>query len=58
MLAAKLSLFRRIFTPTVAGTVLLLMPVTLSGIILRKLTDVPADASPAAAPVTTAVTLA
>ncbi len=57
VLAAKLSLFRRIFTPTVAGTVLLLIPVTLSGIILRKLTDVPADASPAAAPVTAAVTL-
>ncbi len=57
VLAAKLSLFRRIFTPTVAGTVLLLIPVTLSGIILRKLTDVPADAVPAAAPVTAAVTL-
>ena len=57
VLAAKLSLFRRIFTPTVAGTVLLLIPVTLSGIILRKLTDVPADAAPAAAPVTAAVTL-
>ncbi len=57
VLAAKLSLFRRIFTPTVAGTVLLLIPVTLSGIILRKLTDVPPDAAPAAAPVTAAVTL-
>ena len=57
VLAAKLSSFRRIFTPTVAGTVLLLIPVTLSGIILRKLTDVPADAAPAAAPVTAAVTL-
>ena len=56
VLAAKLSLFRKIFTPTVAGTVLLLIPITLSAIILRKLTDVPADAAPAAAPVTAAVT--
>ena len=58
MLAAKLSLFRRIFTPTVAGTVLMLIPVTLSAIIVRKLTEVPADAAPAAAPVTAAITLA
>ena len=29
ILAAKLSLFRKIFTPTVAGTVLMLIPVTL-----------------------------
>ncbi len=57
LLAAKLSLLRKIFTPTVAGTVLMLIPITLSGIILRKLTDVPADASPLAAPVTAAVTL-
>ena len=58
VLAAKLSLFRKIFTPTVAGTVLMLIPVTLAPIILRKLDDVPADAGPAAAPVTAAVTLA
>ena len=57
VLAAKLSLLRKIFTPTVAGTVLMLIPVTLSAIILRKLTDVPADAAPTAAPVTAAVTL-
>ena len=57
LLAAKLSLFRKIFTPTVAGTVLMLIPISLSALILRKLTDVPADASPLAAPVTAAVTL-
>ena len=57
LLAAKLSLFRRIFTPTVAGTVLILIPITVSPIILRKLADVPTDAAPAAAPVTAAVTL-
>ena len=57
VLAAKLSLFRRIFTPTVAGTVLMLIPVMVSPIIVRKLTEVPADAAPLAAPVTAAVTL-
>ena len=57
LLAAKLSLFRKIFTPTVAGTVLILIPISLSALILRKLTDVPADAAPLAAPVTAAVTL-
>ena len=57
LLSAKLSLFRKIFTPTVAGTVLILIPISLSALILRKLSDVPADASPLAAPVTAAVTL-
>ena len=56
--ALKLSLFRKIFTPTVAGTVLMLIPVTLAPIIFRKLTDVPADAAPSAAPVTAGLTLA
>ena len=58
ILATKLSLFRKIFTPTVAGTVLMLIPVTLGPIIFRKLNDVPADAATSAAPVTAGVTLA
>lgn len=58
VLAAKLSLFRKIFTPTVAGTVLMLIPITLAPIIVRRLTDVPAEAVSAAAPVTAGVTLA
>ena len=58
LLAAKLSLFRKIFTPTVAGTVLMLIPITVAPVILRKLTDVPVEAAPAAAPVTAGVTLA
>ena len=57
VLAARMSLLRRVFTPTVAGTVLMLIPVTISPIILRKLADVPETASPAAAPVTACVTL-
>ncbi len=56
-LATKLSLLRRVFTPTLAGTVLMLIPVTIAPLILGKLTDVPEGASPAAAPVTAVVTL-
>ena len=56
-LAARLSALRRIFTPTVAGTVLILIPVTLTPVILDKLADVPEGASAAAAPVTAVVTL-
>ncbi len=37
-LATKLSLFRRIFTPTLAGTVLMLIPITIGPLILGKLT--------------------
>ena len=57
-LAAKLSILRRIFTPAVAGTVLMLIPVSVAPVIIGRLTDVPDAASPAAAPVTAAVTLA
>ena len=56
-LAARMALLRRIFTPAVAGTVLMLIPVTLGPVILRKLAEVPEGASPAAAPVTALVTL-
>lgn len=56
-LAHKLSLFRRIFTPVVAGTVLMLIPVTIGPLVLGKMTDVPAGVTPAAAPVTAGVTV-
>ena len=57
VLAGRMALLRRIFTPTVAGTVLILIPVTLAPMIVRKLAEVPVDASPAAGPVTALVTL-
>lgn len=56
-LAARMSLLRRIFTPTVAGTVLMLIPVTIGPLIIRKLNDVPEGASAAAAPVVAGLTL-
>ena len=46
-LSARLSLFRRILTPTVAGTVIMLIPVTVMPIIFGLLKEVPAG-SPAA----------
>ena len=57
VLAARLSTLRRIFTPTVAGTVLMLIPVSLAPVILGKLADVPEGAPSVAAPVTVSVTL-
>ncbi len=57
-LAARLSLLRRIFTPAVSGTVIMLIPVTVMPLVLDSLKDVPDGASPVAAPATAVVTLA
>ena len=56
-LATRLSLLRRILTPTVCGTVIMLIPVTLMPIMFGMLTDVPAGTAPAAAPASTLMTL-
>ena len=48
-LAAKLSLLRRVITPVVAGTVIMLIAVTVMPVIFGLLTDVP-EGTPAAAP--------
>ena len=58
VLGAKMALLRRVFTPTVAGTVLMLIPVSLAPIVFKKMEDVPAGASESAASVTALVTLA
>ena len=57
-LAARLSLLRRIFTPVVAGTVIMLIAATVMPIVFDSLTDVPDGTSRAAAPVASAATLA
>ena len=57
-LGARMAALRRVFTPTVAGTVLMLIPVSLAPIVFNKLTDVPAGTPDVAAPVTALVTLA
>ena len=48
-LAARLSLLRRIFTPTVAGTVIMLIAATVMPLVFDLLTEVPDDSSSAAA---------
>ncbi|MYN67458.1 MAG: hypothetical protein F4X11_20930 [Acidobacteria bacterium] len=56
-LSTQLSLLRRILTPTVCGTVIMLIPVTLMPIMFGMLADVPEGSPPAAAPTSVIVTL-
>ena len=56
-LAARLSLFRRILTPTVAGTVIMLIPVTVMPIVFGMLRQVPDGSSALAAPLSALVTV-
>ena len=50
-LAARLSLLRRVLTPTVAGTVIMLIAVTVMPIVFDMLTEAPEGAPPFAAPI-------
>ena len=56
-LARRLAWFRRVLTPTVAGTVIMLIPVTVMPIIFDLLGRVPDGAPAAAAPLSALVTL-
>ena len=56
-MASRLSLLRRIFTPVVAGVVVMLITATVMPIVFDTLGDVPEDASHAAALATALVTL-
>jgi NCS2 family nucleobase:cation symporter-2/xanthine permease XanP len=57
ILGWKMAALSKVFTPTVAGTVLLLIPVSLAPVIVRKMGDVPQFADPAAAPITAGAAL-
>lgn len=57
LLAARLSWLRRIFTPIVTGTVIMLIAATVMPIIFDTLADVPAGSPQAAAPVSALVTM-
>ena len=48
-LAARLSFFRRVFTPIVSGTVIMLIAVTVMPIVFNMLTDVPEGTTTASA---------
>ena len=55
--SARLSLFRRILTPTVTGTVIMLTPVTVMPYIFELLVDVPKGTNPLAPPLSAFATL-
>ena len=55
--SARLSLFRRILTPTVTGTVIMLTPVTVMPHIFKQLTNVPEGTPALAAPLCAFTTL-
>ena len=57
VLISRLSLLRRIITPVVAGTVLMLLSSTIISVVLGRLSDVPEGAPLAGAPIVAAVTL-
>ena len=58
LLAARLSLLRRIFTPVVTGTVIMLIAVTVMPFVLDELNNIPEGTSTSAAPIAAGVTLA
>ena len=56
LMARRLSLLRRIFTPVVSGTVIMLIAATVVPILFDSLTDIPGGVSTAAAPVASLAT--
>ena len=58
LMANRLSWLRRVFTPVVAGTVIMLIAATVVPVIFSSLTDVPDGISDAAAPTAALATLA
>ena len=56
-LSARLSLLRRILTPTVTGTVIMLIPVTVMPYVFDMLKDVPDQAPAVAAPLSACATV-
>ena len=57
LMAARLSLLRRILTPVVTGTVIMLIAATVFPFVFGSLTDVPEGSHPAAAPLAAGVTM-
>ena len=58
LLAARLPLLRRIFTPVVTGTVIMLIAVTVMPLVFDALTQVPEGSASIAAPIAAIATLA
>ena len=58
IISMRLSLFRRLLTPTIVGTVNMLVPATVLPVVFGRLTAVPGDAAPLDAPLTALATIA
>ena len=58
VISHKLAQFRRLFTPTVSGTVLMLIPVSVMPAVFKLLEDVPQDSSTLGAPLSAILTVA
>ncbi|MDE2727846.1 MAG: SulP family inorganic anion transporter, partial [Gemmatimonadota bacterium] len=57
LLSVRLSLLRRVLTPVVTGTVIMLIPVSVTPVVFRLLGDVPEGFPETSAPVTVLATL-
>ncbi|MDE0304693.1 MAG: hypothetical protein OXI87_07400 [Albidovulum sp.] len=57
MFSARLSLFRRILTPTVTGTILMLTPVTIMPVMFEQMANVPSGTPPQASLLSALTTL-
>ena len=55
--SARLSLFRRFLTPTIVGTVNMLIPATVLPVVFGRLTDLPEEVPELAAPIAAATTV-
>ena len=55
--SARLSLFRRFLTPTIVGTVNMLIPATVLPVVFGRLTDLPEEVPELAAPIAAAATV-
>ena len=56
--SARLALFRRILTPTVTGTIIMLTPVTVMPVVFEQLGNVPEGTPPLGGPMSAITTLA
>ena len=57
LVSARLSLFRRLLTPTIVGTVNMLIPATVLPVVFRRLDDVPGGTPGLVAPLIAATTV-
>ena len=57
VISLRLALFRRLLTPTIVGTVNMLVPATVLPVVFGRLTEVPPDTAVLAAPLTALATI-